>query len=240
MTLTVITREAREAFKLDSAILVYGGAGKGYASVHSIAHEGDKESLDEGHPVTVKALRETFQVLAPETVPKAEFIPPTVLAQAPDILVWWMPPAMRNVWFDQKELGGQRSACVPVSGLVFAVCRGDWFVYAVAGDQRPTPESPLFRAPFYNVWDSGRICAGNVSVPQGSLAERTDLWEKAFFESWFTHSNVDKLVKYRGGATAFWKQMLAGGFGQSFPMGTLVPLNTTLQGLINGANNRKD
>src|ERR1035437_2468687 len=100
---------------------------------------------------------------------------------------------------------------LPHPGLVFAACSKVWSVWAVKGDHRPRPDSMLYQAPYFNVWDGGRICQGNVEVPDGTTAEKIDAWNAAFFNSFFTHPNIHKnLAKYRGGAYKFWKDMLAG------------------------------
>ena len=86
----------------------------------------------------------------------------------------------------------------------------------------------MFRAPYFNVWESGQICVGNVDLPERATAEKLDEWTSAFFDSWFTHPNVhNNLVRYRGGAYRFWRDMLDGKH-VVFPERTLVDLDRTL------------
>lgn len=86
----------------------------------------------------------------------------------------------------------------------------------------------MFRAPYSNVWESGQICVGNVDLPERATAEKLDEWTSAFFDSWFTHPNVhSNLVRYRGGAYRFWRDMLDGKH-VVFPERTLVDLDRTL------------
>ena len=48
-------------------------------------------------------------------------------------------------------------------------------------------------------------------------AEKINAWNAAFLRSFFTHPNSKgKLVRYRGGAYAFWRDMLDGKF-KPFP-----------------------
>jgi len=236
--LEVSTRSAEVEYKLNGAILLYQGSNNAsaYASIHQIMTVGKRPALGPGSPVTLEGLRELARALVPESIAAPELIPPHVLAQGPEFLVWWVPPKSRAVFFMAKELGGEKSATIPLPGLVFAVVARNWYVFAVKGTARPVADTPLYRTPFYNVWGEGKICTGSVKTPKGSLAQRTELWEAAFFDSWFTHSNMkgaEKLVTFRGGGSAFWKKLLSGEF-KTFPEAVLVPLKTTTQGLLAG------
>lgn len=238
--LEVVTRSAEVEYQLDAAILLYKGnnhvSANVFASIHSIMAVGKRHTLGPGSPVTREGLRDLAKALAPESIAAPELIPAHVLAQGPEFLVWWAPPKSRAVFFKANELGGERSATVPLPGLIFAVVAGGWYVFAVKRADRPGADTPLYRTPFYNVWGEGKICTGSVKTPKGSLAQRTELWEAAFFDSWFTHSNMkgkEKLVTFRGGGSAFWKKLLAGAY-QAFPEEVLVPLNTTTAGMLAG------
>jgi PRTRC genetic system protein B len=118
-------------------------------------------------------------------------------------------------------------------GLVFAVGGGKWFVYAVKGTQRPAPDTPLFRAPYFNVWaDRGEICVGNVRTPGTTDHDAMEAWERSFFESRFTHPNEGFRVRFKGGGYAFWKHLLERGAGMPFPERALYPADRTLARLV--------
>jgi len=214
-----------KVFSLTHAILLYcTGAGDGYVSLHDIQQLGKRPVLGPGTPATTAGLREMMWTLAPETRPQPEFIPESVLCQGPSYLVWWVKPSHRNLWFKCKELGGGVSGKVSLPGLVFVVMAGKWFVFAVKGKTRPTPETVLYRSPFLNVWAGGEICTGTAVIPDGAQASMTAAWEDAFFHSRFSHTNVhapEHLVKYKDGCYMFWSDMLAGKFS-SFPERVLI------------------
>jgi len=164
------------------------------------------------------------------------FLPANILMVGIDSLIWWVPPARRRVFFQSDQLGGERSAETPHPGLVFRVDgENEWSVFAVKGQDRPTPDTPLFLAPYFNVHTSGKICTGNVTIPSGSTTETISAWEEAFWTSYFTHPNVhapNKLVEYRGGAYGFWRSMLKGKF-KRFPERVLVSTDYMLSDLLN-------
>jgi PRTRC genetic system protein B len=160
----------------------------------------------------------------------------TLLYQDLTTMAWWVPPARRHIWFrcTGGELGAhERGESVPHPGLVFAAASDrTWRVWAVKGCERPSEATPLFQAPYFNVYGTGAICQGNVDVPTGgfagSVADRIEAWNKAFFDSFFTHPNTQgPLVNYKGGPYRFWRDMLDGRHAV-FPESALVPLGTSL------------
>lgn len=220
---------------LHEAVLIYRGAqGTAFATVHEIAVVDGEPTILAGKAMTPRAAITLARELS-KGVSHGGFIPETVLYMDGDLLLWWVPPMRRHIAFRAKELGTEeRGEVVPHPGLVFAASSKIWAVWAVKGDKRPAPDTPLYQVPYFNVWQTGRICQGNVEVPEGTTAEKIDAWNSAFFSSYFTHPNVQKnLVKYRGGAFKFWRDMLDGKFSM-FPEKVLVPANTTLNALLSG------
>ena len=67
-----------------------------------------------------------------------------------------------------------------------------------------------------------------------SVADRIEAWNKAFFDSFFTHPNTQgPLVNYKGGPYRFWRDMLDGRHAV-FPESALVPLGTSLAQVLDG------
>ena len=58
-------------------------------------------------------------------------------------------------------------------------------VFALRENARPSPDTRLYTAPYYNVWEDGAICVGNVSTPERILLCGTD--QMAFFASYLRH-----------------------------------------------------
>jgi PRTRC genetic system protein B len=72
--------------------------------------------------------------------------------------------------------------------LLFVARRNGLSVYALRSDERPSKDTPLSMAPFYNVYDDGRVCTGSMKVPGKLDPASTDQWSRAFFGSNFTHA----------------------------------------------------
>lgn len=223
---------------LDQAVLLYHGRNGGaLATVHEVMTMGGASVIGAGRAMTAQAARELAAALL-QKVAYGGFLPETVLYLRGDLILWWVPPASRHVVFRVESghaaaLGGvERGETVPLPGLIFAASNQTWRVWAVKGSRRPTPQTPLYQAPFFNVNAQGAICQGNVPVPEGTTVEKIGAWNDAFFRSYFTHPNVTgKLLRYRGGAYAFWRDMLDQRFTR-FPERVLADAKTTLGGLL--------
>lgn len=230
-----IQTQSDGVLQLSEAVLIYtGGQGSAFATVHAVAEVDGEPTILAGKAMTPRAAILLARALS-KGVSHGGFIPETVLYMDGDLLLWWVPPTKRHIAFRSLQIcDTERGEVVPHPGLVFAASSKTWAVWAVKGSQRPTPESALFQAPYFNVWANGRICQGNVEVPNGTTAEKIDAWNAAFFGSFFTHPNVQNgLLKYRGGAYRFWKDMLDQKF-DAFPEKALVPLKCHLRDILGG------
>ena len=224
--------------ELDQAVLLYHGrSGSALATVHEVITVDGAPVIGAGRAMTAQAARELAAALL-QRAAHGGFLPETVLYLQGDLLVWWVPPARRHLAFrvgtEQAEAfgGRERGETVPQPGLIFAAASNVWRVWAVKGQSRPTPQTPLFQAPYFNVDGKGHICQGNVPVPHGTTVEKISAWNDAFLRSYFTHPNVaGKLLRYRGGAYAFWRDMLDGRFTR-FPERVLVDADATLGQLL--------
>ena len=224
--------EAR--YELSNAILLYTrtfgyGSEKTlcFASIHDVENKTGMPRIMQGSAVSKKAIVEALGQLVPEERIQRELLPENVLAKGSDYLVWYAKPKTRQVWFKCQEFGEVSApACHP--GLVFFVSEDNWYVFAIKGDERPTADTQMFVAPYFNVWQGGHICAGNIELPKGEMKFDTYAWEECFFRSYFTHPNVHTkggLTKYRGGIFALWRALLK---GRAFPQNSLVSANQTL------------
>lgn len=224
--------------KLDAAVLIYRGqSGGALATLHDVQDVDGEPVIGAGQPMTPRKAIELSRALL-KRVAHGGFLPANVLYMDGDLILWWEPPAHRHIAFrvdaaHAESLGGaERGETVPHPGLVFAASSRVWGVWAVKGRERPTPDTALHQAPYFNVSANGEICQGSVPRPEGTTVEKLAAWNDAFFRSYFTHPNVHgKLVRHAGGAYAFWRDLLDGRH-ERFPDRALVPVKTTLAGLL--------
>lgn len=255
-----VATEATPTWALRRAVLVYQQDhiqigerenARVYATVHDVESGKGGLQLGAGVPATREACADLARALG-ANASLSGFVPESLLYLGARSLIWWRPPGPGRVFFDTTKdaagdqaddktgagLIGKRNAVVPHPGLVLAVTGGHWFVYALKGTARPAPDQELFRAPYFNVWESGEICTGNVRLPDTLTPAALAVYERAFFDSEFTHPNMrgrGELVRWPGGPYAFWKAALDGAFNppppMGFPLNALVPARLTLKGL---------
>jgi PRTRC genetic system protein B len=221
-----------DALRLEQAILIYRSRNRrALATIHPVGEHRGQPVILAGAAMTVAASR----VLARELTEQSSltFLPPELLYCAPNLLVWWAPPATRYMWFRAPEFGGAEcGARVALPGSVFLADARGCRVWAVKGASRPTPETALWHAPYFNVAEDGTICWGNVSMPAAIGPEGTAEWTAAFFGSYFTHPNAaGKVVRHREGAYGFWRAMLTGEY-RRFPASVLLPTGLALRELV--------
>lgn len=232
--LTVDTKEA-QSMQLTRAIMIYEGghnydnSARAHATVHEVAHlDGRTPMLLPGVSADKPAIAGLLSSLS-ESLTFTGFIPSRLLFIDPSTMIWWWPADTRQIWF--KETKGKIGTCTgdtPHPGLVFAISGGQWYVWAVKYPARPHEKTELYQAPYFNVWESGQICTGNVELPKSFGIETIQIYEQAFFGSNFTHPNVHgkgKLTKHRGGPNGLWKALLDGQYA-TFPDETLVNAST--------------
>jgi len=158
-----------------------------------------------------------------------EFLPVNVLARTQESIVWWSPAAVRPMFYAKEKgrevalLSGKR---FPQPGLVFRAQPGNLDVRAVACHDRPGPDTPLRRAPYWNVNEQGDVCLGSARVPREAAVESLPRWENAFFESEFTHPNAaKKLTEHPGGFIGLWTSLIG---KRRFPVEHLADAQETL------------
>lgn len=248
MSDVTISSVDRKRWQLCSAVLVYEGAGTHsvYATVHPVQHVGREWRLGDGAPATKEACAKLARSLGAAAT-LSGFTPENLLYLGARSILWWRPPSSARVFFNttksaaadqpKDETGaallGKCNGVTPQPGLVFGVTAGRWFVYALKDAARPGPATALLRAPYFNVWANGQICTGNVRLPDTLGPSALERYERAFFDSEFTHPNVHgkaRLTNYQKGSYAFWRAMLD--LRQTnFPVELLVDVKLTLEGL---------
>jgi PRTRC genetic system protein B len=222
-----------EELRLEAAMLVYGGR---YVTLHDIDRPlKGAPRLGPGRPIGRGELAKLLAAAGRESA-MSGWVDPRVLFVGPELLVWHTPPQQRPMFFrctDPKA--GRLRDCAgtaPQPSLVWAVSGDRWYVWATQlGDLRPGPESDLYQAPYLNVYDDGGICTGNAAVPRHLSAESIDGYERAFYESRFTHPNARHLTTRTESIYALWNSLLVDHAGP-FPDDALMPLNKTLGDVV--------
>ncbi len=221
--------------KLFQAALLYRNSrgNRHMATVHNIiqSETGGAPSLGPGQLLSMAGVRELASQLG--TGCPVEFLPDHVLARTPDMLAWWTPAASRTMFFRAKsELADVSGKLFPQPALLFAVSRGVLHVRALAASCRPSADTTLAAAPYWNIDDSGAVCAGTMRVPKSLTVSSIAAWQQAFFQSEFTHpGGAGRLTRKRGGTAALWKSLAGKARFPRLLLVELEPLEKYLRGL---------
>ncbi len=223
---------ANREFKLSEAVLVYRSGGDGaFASLHKVEQSQDGAPyLAPGELLTTAFIRKLAEGLGARVKP--EILPDYVLARTPDMLAWWSRPQRRVMFFGGNDTEARKlnGLIFPHPGLVFKVTGKDLFVRALATTSRPTANTPLKTAPYWNTDSRGLVCAGTMRVPDSSDVSSNALWQAAYFHSNFTHAaGAVRLTNHLGGFIGLWRSLTG---RKRFPVRYLTDAGETLEEFV--------
>ena len=225
---------SNRSYGLSKAILIYSDGQEAFATVHEPRNspDGGPPYLDAGQPLTVDFLRQLAKGLGQTVV--REILPANVLARTPEMLVWWNKQQQRVMFYsdssDGRTLSGQ---LFPQPALVFRVCGSELAIRALAENKRPASHTALMFAPYWNCDGSGRVCQGSMRVPGKLCFEAMKNWERAFFESEFTHAAIGaRPTTHPEGFLGLWRDLMSSPEG--FPAEFLVNSGDTLDSFVQG------
>jgi PRTRC genetic system protein B len=112
-------------------------------------------------------------------------------------LIWHTEPQKRNLLFKKETQISDGERWIP--GLIWIGTHTDLRIYAYR--EFKGLQTNLYQAPFFNVNESGWVCLGSASnyfkksiLPLKDINKIIQAFEYMFFNSVFTHANVDNLI----------------------------------------------
>lgn len=223
-----------QCYELRHAILVYRSSNEAFATLHEVKQTSDSGAphLAAGQLLTTSFLTTLAEALGKNMRP--EILPENVLARTSDMIAWWSRAQQRTMFFpdhdpETNKLNG-RVYLHPA--LVFKVCSNRLFVRALSEDVRPNAHTHLKTAPYWNTrQEDGLVCLGTARTPHTTTVESVTQWERAYFDSSFTHpSGVARLTSFPGGFVALWSRLAEG--CKSFPVEFLIDSHQTLRTFV--------
>ncbi|ODU24108.1 MAG: hypothetical protein ABS95_02325 [Verrucomicrobia bacterium SCN 57-15] len=232
-------KESPSELAATHALLLYNGANtmnRAMVTVHTVARGPGRYVLLPGKPATAPALHQLLSRFNPSIACQG-LLPANLLRHAPGELLWHCPSRIEPIFFQTSHselnaISGKR-VCHP--HLLFHVTRRNLYVAALPNDQRPSLETNLLRAPYYNVDAEGQVCQGSMNGPRENKPESIGQWERAFFRSAFTHpqGGAFQITSHPNGHSGLWLEQSEQPCAE-FPVQHLAPMKMTLNQWLMG------
>ncbi len=227
-------------FRLNRALLVYGKSSYDafpyrhpFIVVHDVIHDDDGARLAEGQLVTPQMLIDLMVGLGQRA--PIEILPDRVIVRTLDSIVWWTPAQERIMFFSDRgndaSLKKMNAKHYPHPPLLFKTSGTHLSVRALLDNKRPTSETKLYAAPYWNCYENGIVCTGTMKIPREKSVAAIEVWEESFFQSEFTHgAGVRNQVRYPGGFLSMWESLEG---KRKFPSRYLVEAKQTVAEFVN-------
>lgn len=192
------------------------------------------------HPLTEREAGALAKALMTEKQKQAAFLksggilPTNILHINPSrdkgAVIWYTKSQKRPLYFIEGL--GIPSGQGFVPPMVWQATKNSLRVFALLSSRRPTEKTPLYYAPFFNIYEDGRVCMGSVSIDiknSASVEEFTKAWEDYFFNSYFSHL-MGENSSVKGNCVTLWKDLVTS--DRTFPTALLKSSNKTLKNLL--------
>ncbi len=192
------------------------------------------------HPLTVKEAKILAKALQTDKEKNQAFLKPKgilptnilhINPSAEKGTVLWHTKAQEQQLYFVNDLGIPNGKA-QIPPMLWFANKNNLAVFALATNRRPTAKTPLFYAPFFNIYEDGKVCMGTVNVEiknSASLEEFTMAWEDYFFNSYFSHL-LGNYNPIKDNCVTLLKDLI--GTDRPFPKDVLKKNNKTLKNLL--------
>ena len=145
-------------------------------------------------------------------------------------VIWYTPAQEVQLLFTQSLIIPSGGAFVPP--LVWKADKAALHLYAVKSKSRPDMQTPLFHAPFFNMYANGGVCMGTVDIDMehvSCLEAFIEQWESYYWNSYFSHL-IQDASPVRGNIVQLWQEQVAS--KRRFPLNILMPNDKNLKDIL--------
>jgi PRTRC genetic system protein B len=242
-----VSQTFNEQYLPVKALLIYQSVEQETESGNNTQTEIYVESYDIGkqgnpinaHPLSVKEMIALSELLQATQELKNNYLQckgvlpsklVSVNTQNNGYALWHTPPQEVNLFFTDSL--GIPSSKAKIPALLWKATKESVQVFALKGKAKPTADTALYYAPFFNLSQDGRVCMGTVNINidrQTHLEHFMAQWESYFFNSYFTHT-LSNHRHCKGNLVELWQEQ--SGTVRDFPQEELVKNGRTLKDLI--------
>ncbi|MDV3871493.1 PRTRC system protein B [Elizabethkingia anophelis] len=191
------------------------------------------------HPLTVKEANVLAKSLQTDEEKSKAFLKPkgilptNILHINPSekgTVLWYTKAQQRQMYFVNGL--GIPNGMAQVPPMLWFANKNSLAVFALTTNRRPTEKTPLHYAPFFNIYEDGKVCMGMVTINiknSASVEEFIQAWESYFFNSYFSHL-LGSHSPIKGNCVNVWKDLI--NTDKPFPKEVLKKNNKTLKNLL--------
>lgn len=235
-----LTRTFGNLYEPVKALLILRKTGESHQSDYYIESYDmdDKGCPINGHPLSVRESNLLANALQSGEKKGLGFLTPKGLMPSSILhlnsgtdgyAVWHTPPQSVKLLFTENLRIPSGNANIPA--LVWKAGKANLQVFSIV-DTVLQESTPLYFAPFFNLYQDGRVCMGNVRIRipgDCGLEQFMKLWQEYFFNSYFSHL-IGGHQPVKGNIVQLWQQLTA--TGEPFPTETLNTTQYQLKNLI--------
>ncbi|MDI5950316.1 PRTRC system protein B [Flavobacterium yafengii] len=209
-------------------------------SIYVEAYDMDKNGYPlNAHPLSVHESTNLANTLDTSEELKRNFLKPSgllpknILYLNPDqngYAIWHTPAQKVDLFFVEALCIPNGRASLPP--LLWKASKNTLWIFAMDSDAGINELTILSHAPFFNLYQDGRVCMGTVSVNIKAdclLEEFIALWQQYFFNSYFSHLIGDK-SPVKGNIIQLWQGLV--GSKKQFPIKSLIKNGLTIKKLL--------
>jgi len=141
-------------------------------------------------------------------------------------VVYVAPPGRIRITTDQGE-----ALHIPIPMSLFLGWGRRYYLYALAC-KKFDPSATVYRAPFPNVYENGRVCWGSHKVPEVTPTNIRKTWRLFFGTTFNNHIASGKTVTYEDNALDLLRELSAGET-KTFPADELVRQAYSVESCLN-------
>lgn len=207
-----------------------------YVEAYDISGKGKPVNA---HPLTVKetiALADSLNTcseLKNDYLKSKGLLPENVLYIHPaarSFAVWHTPEQQVDLLFKENlQIPCGRAYAPP---LLWKADKTNLYLNALKTQGKPTATTPLFRAPFFNLYEDDRVCMGTEDTGMDKVNCLEDFiaaWESCHWNSYFSHL-IGEVSPVEGNIVQLWQQQIS--TQKKFPLDLLKAKNKTVKDII--------
>lgn len=141
--------------------------------------------------------------------------------------VYVAPPQVMNISTDQHE-----ALTIPIPMSLFVGWGHRYYLFALRGKVFDA-NGPVYRAPYPNVYDNGRVCWGSHKVPSVTASNIKQTWRLFFATAFNAHIASGKTRTHSENALDLLRELSAAG-KKSFPARELIQQAGSADACIEG------